>query len=456
MERSDLRPLTGPIPRVDYRSAILDLAEHYSAATGIGCAAVTPDGRRITPDSGADQAAAGGPPARRQRCRVCAELNRLQPDRKIDCADVRRYGTYQAERFGGVYIYFCPRNMTHWAVPIRVAGLTLAALVGGPVLMIDPEEFLAEDILASFPVPPEGVERLRRACREIPYVGTARVRSLAEILKCGTDALSRRLEMECEVGAKTAAAPVPTLPDPDAGAASQGYPIAKERELLFSIAKGDLDGARKTLNEILGVIFFYSKNNLERIKLRVEELVVLLSRAAVEGGASIEEIIGLNDDYLVRIRRSGSVYDLSASLAVILSRFVDCVFTLQSIKHADLIRRSVFYIRSEYANPLSLEKVAEYVHLSPSHFSRIFHDGTGESFVAYLTRIRIEKGKSLLKDSSIPLAEIGTSIGFKDQSYFSRVFKRGTGMSPGKYRALQSPNAIRKRIDESNIEIHET
>jgi two-component system response regulator YesN len=322
------------------------------------------------------------------------------------------------------------------------------------VLMIDPEEFFSEDILAAFPVPPDSVQRLRRACRGIPYADTARVRSLAEILRLGADALSRRFDGACESGGKGAAPPAPTLPE--TAAAFQGYPIAKERDLLTSIARGDLDGSRKILNEILGLIFFYSNNNLDQIKLRVEELVVLLSRAAVEGGASIEEIIGLNNDYLVRIRRSGSVYDLSASLAVILARFVDCVFTLQSIKHADLIRRSIFYIRSEYPNPLSLEKAAAYVHLSPSHFSRIFHEGTGESFVAYLTRIRIEKGKSLLKDPSIPLAEIGTSIGFKDQSYFTRVFKRGTGMSPGKYRSLQNPNPLRRRIDESNIEIHET
>ncbi len=361
-----------------------------------------------------------------------------------------------------MYIYFCPRNMTHWAAPVRVDGVTVASLIGGPVLMIDPDEFLLEDILASSAIPPENLESLRSACREIPYVGTARVRALAEILKLSARALSlflgRELESSgSEIGAPDSAASFPPYPGETAAGSSPqapGYPIERERELLAAIARGDLDGSRKLLNDILGFVFFYSNDNLEAIKLRVQELVVLLSRAAVEGGASIEEIIGLNNGYLVRVRESESVYDLSASLSVILTRFVDCVFTLPSIKHADLIRKSIRYIHSNYSGSLSLERVADQASLSPSHFSRIFHDETGESFVAYLTRVRVEKGKALLKARAIPLAEIGARIGFKDQSYFTRVFKRSTGISPGKYRETRGYDPAASRIDESDIEIH--
>jgi two-component system response regulator YesN len=458
-DRNDLNPAAaGPSPSLDIPTAILELARHYREATGIDCAAITPDGLWM----GSDNCASPENPPPSQRCCLCAALHTLNPSTPVNCAEVHRYGTYQAERFGGMYIYFCPRNMTHWAAPIQVEGVTLASLIGGPVLMIDPDEFLAEEILASHTVPPENLEELRRACREIPYVSTARVRSLAEVLKLNAQALSSNLglrmaALRASPGAEDSAGADAALPG-DTGAAlspAAGYPLAKERELLIYISKGDLDGSRKILNEILGLIFFYSNNNLDVIKLRVEELVVLLSRAAIDGGASIEEIIGLNNDYLVRVRESRSVYDLSAILSIILSRFVDCVFTLRSIKHADLIRKSIHFIRSQYTGSLSLERVAEYVHLSPSHFSRIFHEATGESFVSYLTRIRIEKAKSLLQTHSIPLAEIGARTGFKDQSYFTRVFKRSTGMSPGKYRGTQGLNAHRTRIDESNIEIHE-
>jgi two-component system response regulator YesN len=453
-------PVSDGFPlELDIRDAILELVLHYREATGVDCAAITPDGQWILP-AGTPSASAPSPS---QRCRLCNALNGLPSVKPVDCGGVQRYGTYQAERFGGMYIYFCPRNMTHWAAPIRVDGITLASLIGGPVLMIDPEEFLVEDILASYDVPPEMQGELREVCREVPYVTTARVRSLAEMLNLNAQAFSTILSGKMNAlrtggGAEAFPLPEPIPSGEESGPPPQpavGYPLAKERELLASISKGDLDGSRKVLNEILGLIFFYSNNNLEVIKLRVAELVVLLSRAAIDGGASTEEIIGLNNDYLVRIRHSRSVYELSAFLSVILTRFVDCVFTLKSIKHADLIRKSIHFIHSQYTGSLSLERVAAFVHLSPSHFSRIFHEGTGESFVAYLTRIRIEKAKSLLQNHSIPLAEIGARTGFKDQSYFTRVFKRSTGLSPGKYRGARVRSARRSRIDESNIEIHD-
>ncbi|MBN2085271.1 MAG: helix-turn-helix domain-containing protein [Anaerolineales bacterium] len=450
--------LSRPAAPVDIQSAILELTRHYRGATGINCIAITPDGRWMAPEESASDAKHPAP----QRCRLCTALNGLRSFPRVDCAGVHRYGTYQAERFGGMYIYFCPRNMTHWAAPVRIDGITLGSLIGGPVLMMDPEEFLQEDIIGSHRLSADCLEELREACREIPYVDPARVRSLAEILRLNTQAFSQNLGRQMggiavPPGAPDSAAADLLMSGETAGffSPAAGYPLAKERELLGCISKGDLEGSRKILNEILGLIFFYSNNNLESIKLRVVELVVLLSRAAIDGGASIEEIIGLNNDYLVRIRESRSVYDLSASLSVILSRFVDCVFTLKSIKHADLIRKSIHFIRSQYTGSLSLEKVAEFIHLSPSHFSRIFHEGTGESFVSYLTRIRIEKAKALLQAQSIPLAEIGARTGFKDQSYFTRVFKRSTGMSPGKYRGTRGVHARRKGIDESNIEIHE-
>jgi two-component system response regulator YesN len=460
MEDYDVHPPVNfePLPPVDVQSAILELAMHYRGATGIDCAAITPDGRWMMP--GVTPSSEKNPPA--QRCRLCTALDGLRAFPRVDCAGVHRYGTYQAERFGGMYIYFCPRNMTHWAAPVQIDGITLGSLIGGPVLMIDPEEFLQDDIVASHRLRPDCLEELRAACREIPYVGPGRVRSLAEILKLNTQALSQNLGRRmggigAPEGAQEAGDPdilPPGEPSDAFTPTAEGYPLAKERELLACISRGDLEGSRKVLNEILGLIFFYSNNNLEAIKLRVVELVVLLSRAAIDGGASIEEIIGLNNDYLVRIHESRSVYDLSASLSVILARFVDCVFTLKSIKHADLIRKSIHFIGSQYTGALSLEKVAQYVHLSPSHFSRIFHEGVGESFVSYLTRIRIEKAKSLLQAQSIPLAEIGARTGFKDQSYFTHVFKRSTGMSPGKYRVARGNRARRKSVDESNIEIH--
>ena len=88
--------------------------------------------------------------------------------------------------------------------------------------------------------------------------------------------------------------------------------------------------------------------------------------------------------------------------------------------------------------------MAQQVYLSPTYFGRIFKEGTGESFTAYLTRVRIQRSKELLCYESFRLTDIAQLVGFEDQSYFSRVFKRMEGVSPRRYRELNSKEGTEK------------
>lgn len=76
------------------------------------------------------------------------------------------------------------------------------------------------------------------------------------------------------------------------------------------------------------------------------------------------------------------------------------------------------------------------VYLSPAYFSRLFKEETGESFTVYLNRVRIERSKELLLHQNLRLADIAQLVGFEDQSYFTKVFKKIVGMPPLRYRAL--------------------
>ena len=91
---------------------------------------------------------------------------------------------------------------------------------------------------------------------------------------------------------------------------------------------------------------------------------------------------------------------------------------------------------------ISLEEVAAHVFLSPSYFSKIFKEEMKCNFSRYLNMVRIEKGKSLLVDDAIPLVDISNMVGYEDQSYFSKVFKKIVGVSPGKYRESRGQSAL--------------
>jgi len=210
--------------------------------------------------------------------------------------------------------------------------------------------------------------------------------------------------------------------------------VAKEKELMAKIRRGDKAGAQEILNEILGYIFFSQGNDLELIKTRVVELVVLLSRAAVEGGAEIGMIFGLNDRFLWEIERLSSVDEIAFWLSKVMVRFTDCVFNLVNVKNVDIIYKAVSYLRANYMYEISLEQVAGEVHLSPAYFSKLFKNEMKCTFSEYLSALRIEYSKELLLDEDLPLVEVAGLVGFKDQSYFSKVFKKLVGVSPGEFR----------------------
>ncbi|ADZ82243.1 response regulator [Cellulosilyticum lentocellum] len=104
-------------------------------------------------------------------------------------------------------------------------------------------------------------------------------------------------------------------------------------------------------------------------------------------------------------------------------------------KYNLLLDEAKEYIRENYnRETISLNSVAEYVNVSPSHFSTIFSQETGQTFISYLTEIRMEKAKELLRCSNMRTLEIGYAIGYKDPHYFSYLFKKTQQCTPKEYR----------------------
>lgn len=105
-------------------------------------------------------------------------------------------------------------------------------------------------------------------------------------------------------------------------------------------------------------------------------------------------------------------------------------------RYGQIIREAKDYIAENFSDSeFSLNRIAEYIGVSPSYFSSIFKQGTGQSFIEYLTKVRIGRACELLKCTTLRAAEIGENVGYSDPHYFSAAFKRIKGQSPTDYRA---------------------
>ena len=107
-------------------------------------------------------------------------------------------------------------------------------------------------------------------------------------------------------------------------------------------------------------------------------------------------------------------------------------------KYTEIIEKARNYIQENYQNEdMSLQSVASNVNVSSNHFSAIFRKETGETFIEYLTTVRMDKAKELLICTSMKTSEVGFEVGYKDPHYFSYIFKKIQGMSPKEYRKMK-------------------
>ena len=374
---------------------------------------------------------------------ACAKCKKMQEesDISIECEKYMLYGSYQAERFGGKYIYSCPAGFTFWTSPVISEEMMTGAIICGPVLMVNSKDFMIDDMLEKQGIKPKIIEKYSEDLYKMKITAPEIINDYSELLYIVAEhiSVSKRFKHSEERELYESQGDIVKYiyhiksmgGDTHAG---ESYPIQKEKELLSLISLGCGGEAKELLNEILGHIFISAGGNLEIIKARVLELVILLSRAALEGGADVEQIFGLNFNYLRQIHDFKTQEELNLWLIRIMSRFTDLVFDLKDVKHVDVIMRAVEYIKQNYMKKITLEDVAKYTYLSPSYFSKVFKEEMKQNFNSYLNQVRVEMSKKLLLNEDNSLVDVAIAIGYEDQSYFTKVFKKITGVSPGKYK----------------------
>lgn len=109
--------------------------------------------------------------------------------------------------------------------------------------------------------------------------------------------------------------------------------------------------------------------------------------------------------------------------------------SLAKTDRATIVQTAKSFIAGHFSDPnLSLPEVAARVNFSPNHFSVVFSEETGSTFKDYLTNLRIDQAKKLLRLSNSKCSEVAYQVGYNDSHYFSMLFRKKTGLTPQQYR----------------------
>jgi len=343
------------------------------------------------------------------------------------CKELHSNAIKESTRSGGSYIYTCKMGASFWTSPLYIDGQFSGSLTGSG----------SSD--------------------------SKKIKALAEMLLICAMYLSSESE-SCHVVMKRHAAQQAIISEkllllkkqyPN-GSVMPEYPMNTEKELLSAIRQGNLELGKQRLDELLSLIFFTNAEQFRQIQYRTIELIILFSRIYTKMGFSVKSIFELNKQYIASITMipdlvlssaeddivAAGIKEITDILHRILAETIAEVIAFKGMQHALALKKAEQFIQEHIDKKIVLSEIARVSGLSVPYFSTIFKEEMGENFSDYLNRVRTEKAALLLTSTDLTLNKIAKLCGFEDQSWFSKIFKLHSGMSPGRFRNHHGKKAV--------------
>ncbi|WP_232016624.1 response regulator [Paenibacillus baekrokdamisoli] len=172
----------------------------------------------------------------------------------------------------------------------------------------------------------------------------------------------------------------------------------------------------------------------EHLEYLYTEVIHLLRRHIAKAGLYIPPLLEVTKP-LGSLEEMSSWTDMMSSMEQLLLRVSRTTERGSELTGEEIIESVKQYVEQHYAENLSLQWVTDCYYIHPNYFSKRFKQVVGISFNDYVTRIRINRSKELLKTTSMRIARISQLVGYDDQNYFCNVFKKVAGLSPTAYRS---------------------
>lgn len=215
-------------------------------------------------------------------------------------------------------------------------------------------------------------------------------------------------------------------------------PYYLEMELTQRMAALDEEGALRTLGEI---------NRLQRAALSQDPLrslknsligsCTIFARAAILGGAHVDDAFALSDVCIRVIEGFGEALPLSGFESEMVRLFIAVARDKNDQGFSQLVRQAVDYVRVHLLEPITAGDVARGVYVHPAYLSACFKRETGDTLTHYIQKERVREAQRMLRRGRESAASVASACQFCSQSYFIQVFKKYTGLTPEQFRHME-------------------
>lgn len=384
--------------------------------------------------------------------KLCQFLRRDPAIRKL-CYSCDAHGGLQSQIEGRPVVYQCHAGLVDFSVSITMGNQFLGAVLAGQVLLAQGQDTLHRFVASGQSW--QGDPELEHLASRIDTVDVDRLHQAADaIVRLTNDALQKRsivLTARASAGPYLGRLPIrPGMPGestvlaPLLAGKSKPLPLIpierqsqiKAASLTDNLNSRNVAGNLELLNDYLDTLLPRWSQKVPREDLHHFE-DVLIGVATSEGVQYGREMTVEVMSSRGRRRAAMNRYECQLHCERLLIRLHNLVEPKLAIKDHS-IATLLNEIEKDPTAFLTVAKAASYLALSESHFSRLFKQHAGVSFITYATVKRLERAKLMLAHTDKPISRIAMDLDFQPINYFSRTFKRHVGTTPSEYRRQRS------------------
>lgn len=210
------------------------------------------------------------------------------------------------------------------------------------------------------------------------------------------------------------------------------YPLGMEREILQAIRLGKKDEAERVLEQFMTEVTRAGSSEFQ-VQQMMLQLLGSIQHMMLQTGVTPYKLFGGCNMYerLSTIREPAQM--MKWMIGEVLLPYIQEIEMRSQEPLKQVVERTMLFIDENYRNELSLESCADAEQMTPYALSKAFKQVSGMNFIDYLTRVRMDAAKQLLRETTMKINDIAGAVGYQ-HSYFNRIFKKQEGLTPSQYR----------------------
>ena len=209
--------------------------------------------------------------------------------------------------------------------------------------------------------------------------------------------------------------------------------VINDSNFVNSILSYNINSCETIIKTIFSKIMEMNQVNMETIKMVYYRLISLIFNVMYEADIAPSYLGSSELEIFTSIKNFSSIDQIEEKLIYYSRKAIECILNTQNIK-STAVEKAKKYISDHLADDISLTDIADCIHVTPNYLCALFKAESGQTLFDFITNLRINQAMILMRDENIKTYEIGKMTGYSDPKYFSRVFKKVTGMPPSSYR----------------------